>query len=413
MSCPQCGAPIESNANYCPSCGAKQKPVDSNLSAQTPSLQPKRRMPLWFKLLATLAVIALFGVTGGILFTERLVDVIDHQLTMLRQGDIDQAYELYTSKDFQSQTSLDQFRHFIKAYPVLQHNQAAHFNQRTIKDRIAVLKGNLISDEHHSIPIEYRLVKEEGKWKILSIRLLQPNNLRPPSERIDPEELLTLVKSQLKDIEQQHLKKAYKDYASQEFQEATSFADFEKFVKKYPILTHHDHASFQNPTEKNGISVIAAILKSQQTAAYLKYYLVYENNQWKIWSFRILSPSEEEGNDQAPSADNIELTSIKLGSQIDQNGTIKDPTTHFKTNTGNIYANVEISHGVKGSTIFLNFQHLDTGSFIPAKATIEENGDTALMTVFSPPANGWPTGKYKLVVTSSNGLNKAVDFDIE
>lgn len=421
MFCPQCGAKVNENANFCPSCGTKLTNIGTNTTtpSQTPSPAPaqKRRMPLWFKILATLAVLALLGVTTGILFTEKLVDVIDNQLDVLRQGDIDKAYRSYTSKDFQEATSLDQFRHFIKAYPILQHNQAAHFDQRTIKDHVAILKGNLISDEHRNVPIEYRLAKEEGKWKILSIRLLQPNSLQPPTERLDPEELLNLVKSQLKDLEHQDLKKAYEDYSSQEFKEATSFADFQKFVKKYPILTHHDHASFQNPNEKNGISIIAAILKSEQTAAYLKYYLVYENNQWKIWSLRILSPSEEEANEQAASpqssSDHMELASIKLGNQIDQNGVIEHPTAHFKTDAGNIYVNVEINHGTKGSVVSLNFQHLDTSSFIPAKATIEENGDSILMSVFSPPADGWPKGQYKLVVTSSDGLNKVVDFDIE
>jgi hypothetical protein len=75
--------------------------------------------------------------------------------------------------------------------------------------------------------------------------------------------------------------------------------------------------------------------------------------------------------------------------------------------------NVEINHGIKGKVITLNFQHLDTGSFIPAKATIEEDGDTILMSVFSPPIGGWPKGQYKLVVTSSDGLNQVIDFNIE
>ena len=40
----------------------------------------KKPMPLWFKILIAIAVTLLIGVTAGILFTERLVDVIDNQL---------------------------------------------------------------------------------------------------------------------------------------------------------------------------------------------------------------------------------------------------------------------------------------------------------------------------------------------
>lgn len=169
--CPQCGAKVESSYSYCPACGVKIPP-----SSEAPLIN-KRKMPFWFKCLIGLAVIALIGVTAGILLTEGLVDVVDKQLSALRQKNIEKAYEAYTSKEFQQATSFNQFRRFIESYPIFFHNQSAHFAQRSIKDHVAILKGNLVSDKHEEIPIEYHLVKEHRKWKILSMRLLAPEKI--------------------------------------------------------------------------------------------------------------------------------------------------------------------------------------------------------------------------------------------
>lgn len=437
MFCSHCGAPIDKDSQYCSGCGSKLTTQEKETpSTMTSSFSPtnqeeplykqpkqthsKRPMPLWFKILSILAVLALIGVTVGILFTESLVDVIDNQLDALRRGDISKAYHTYTSKEFQESTSLEQFQDFIQAYPIFLNNQSAHFTQRSIKDNVGILKGNLTASDHKKVPVEYKLVKEEGKWKILSIRLLQPGMLQAPQESVKAQELISIIKAQLHDLENQNIAAAYQKYTSEDFKDATSQEAFQEFVKKYPILTKEASMSFHKPVTKDGISTISVILKSQDTAAYLKYYLIYENQTWKIWSMRILSPSEEEKTEKQkePSAEThptgaMVLSDVKLGNQIDKNGIITSSQTRFESNTDPIYVNVEITNGVKGDTVYLNFQHLDSGSFIPAKATIEENGDTILMSTFSPPAEGWPKGHYKLVVTTSKGLNKILNFEID
>ena len=147
-----------------------------------PSPQPeeviikKKKMPIWFKLAIFLSVLALIGVTGGILFTESWVDVVDHQLAALREKDIDKAYYAYTSKEFQKENSLDQFRTFVEAHPIFFHNQSAHFQKRTLQDHLGKITGHLTSDEHMNVPIKYKLIKEDGKWKILSIRFLKTSD---------------------------------------------------------------------------------------------------------------------------------------------------------------------------------------------------------------------------------------------
>ncbi|WP_068471306.1 DUF4864 domain-containing protein [Candidatus Protochlamydia phocaeensis] len=440
MFCSQCGAKVEKDYKYCPSCGAHLAVNSPSLSPASPSSPPqseeqavptqtvkKKPMPLWFKILIAISVIALIAVAAGILFTERLVDVIDNQLSALRQNDVSKAYYAYTSKDFQAATSLEQFRHFIQAYPAFLQNQSAHFTQRSIENNIGTLKGNLTSVDHVNTPIEYKLIKEDDKWKILSIRLLKPGVMQHVQTDTDMQEIIDVAKAQLQAIQDHQLEGAYQQYSSKEFKEATSLEAFQDFIKRYPILNHYQTASFHKPNIRNGVGTLSAILQSDQLAAYVKYYLIYEDQSWKIWSMRILSPSEELEEEQgqanksaATKKDSKEKANkemsfgnISLGDEVDDQGIIETPQDAFDSDLSDLYINLEIKNGLKGSTIYLSLQHLESGSSIPAKATIEDNGDTMLMSVFSPPKSGWPKGHYKLIATTSSGLNKVIDFEIE
>lgn len=443
MFCSDCGAKVDAGYKYCPNCGTpldSTTPLSSPPSGNTPQAPPsnaepqvikKKPMPFWFKLAALLAVLALIGVTAGILFTESWVDVVDHQLEALRQDDISKAYFAYTSKDFQGTTSLDQFTNFVKAYPVFLNNQSAHFTQRSIDRNIGTLKGHLTSNDHVNTPIEYKLIKEDDKWKILSIRLLKPGNIQNAKEANHAEDLIDVAKSQLKAIQDQQFAEAYQNYSSQEFKEATSEDAFQEFIKRYPILTHYHVVSFHKPTIRNGVGTLSVILQSEKIAAYVKYYLIYEDQKWKIWSMRILSPSEsqeKENQENQPkpqpqqqlkgtTRESIQgpmsFGTISLGREVDEQGQIEHPTTSFQSDLSDLYVDIEVKNGRKGSTVYLSLQHLESGSSIPAKATIEENGDTMLMSVFSPPTSGWPKGHYKLVVTTSSGLSDVVDFTVE
>lgn len=437
MFCSQCGAKIDDTEKFCPVCGGNVErntnPPPKDSPSQTTSLPDgnksseqmptKRAMPFWYKLIAFIAVVALIGVTWGILFTESLVDVVDNQLEALRKDDISKAYFAYTSKDFQSATSVDQFRNFVHAYPVFLNNKSAHFTQRAMENNIGTLKGNLTSTDNVTTPIEYKLIKENDKWKILSVRLLKPGTIQNAKEADHVEDLIVLVKVQLKDIQDKKFPEAYQNFSSKEFKEATSEKAFEEFIKRYPILFHHHVISFHKPTIRNGIGTLSVILQSEELAAYLKYYLIYEDQKWKIWSMRVLSPSEEEekkgkGKKSAAVAAKVAVNpmsfgSIILGEHVDEHGQIKLAATKFKSTLNDLYVNIEVKNGLKGSMVFLSLQHLDSGSSIPAKAEIEENGDSMLMSIFTPPSTGWPKGDYKLIVTTSSGLNQVVDFTID
>lgn len=147
------------------------------MSEEAPLKSQKKVMPLWFKVVSGLALLALVCVTAGIIFTESWADVVTYQLDAIKKGDVDKAYNEYTSESFRKVTSLKQFQEFIDAHPAFINVESAFFTKRSIKDHLRTLRGHLLLHDHETIPIEYRLIKENGEWKIQSIRLLKTRKM--------------------------------------------------------------------------------------------------------------------------------------------------------------------------------------------------------------------------------------------
>ncbi|KTC91219.1 DUF4864 domain-containing protein [Fluoribacter dumoffii] len=118
----------------------------------------------WFLLfVGTVFTIVLF-------LTNSLIYPINNQLKALKTGNIEKAYS-YTSKDFQKATSLGDFNKFLNQYPSLKSNESTFFNIRSIENNLGFVKGTLTAKDGAKTPIEYRLIWENGGWKILNIKV--------------------------------------------------------------------------------------------------------------------------------------------------------------------------------------------------------------------------------------------------
>jgi hypothetical protein len=115
---------------------------------------------------AFLVIIIFIGFSA----TQGITDVANLQLKALRSDDLVKAYA-YTSREFQSATSLDDFKQFIAGYPSLRNNKDASFTDRQVENNMGKLKGTLNSRDGSVTPVEYTLVKENGEWKILNMKL--------------------------------------------------------------------------------------------------------------------------------------------------------------------------------------------------------------------------------------------------
>lgn len=106
--------------------------------------------------------------------TKQLIQVIEDQLALLRQGSIERAYQEYTSSEFRKATLFDQFKKFVTNYPVFSKNQSFQFHAMNFQAHVATVQGALISKSGDILQAEYDLIKEDGKWKILGIEIYKP-----------------------------------------------------------------------------------------------------------------------------------------------------------------------------------------------------------------------------------------------
>lgn len=120
-------------------------------------------------ILAIIAVIVI-GIALMFYFTSGLSDAAHQQLSAIKSGNIDSAYDM-TSKAFQEATSLNAYKDFVEKYPILKDYKSVSFTERKIEKDSGYLAGTIKTDDGSEMKIEYQLVKEDDKWKIQGMQL--------------------------------------------------------------------------------------------------------------------------------------------------------------------------------------------------------------------------------------------------
>jgi hypothetical protein len=278
MYCSNCGTALDTTQEDCPKCG--QKPP-------SPPSPQKSSFGKIFGIIATFIV--LFGL-GKLLFSENPSEIVENQLAAIRNHQLTEAYYSYSSKEFQAATSLETFKEFVKDIPALSQNESFTLTSKTLDKEQGILVGVLHGKEQTKAEVEYSIIKEEGKWKILSIRLQDPASRSP--ESVDPE-IMTPVTSQLQALREKNLSKSYQENFSEEFKAKTPLERYEEFINSYPILTAFSTADLSTESSKDHQGTASVILDSSSSHIPIEYKLIKEKDQWKIWSMRVILPLNE------------------------------------------------------------------------------------------------------------------------
>lgn len=274
MYCAHCGASITGNTSFCPSCGTK---------IGLPEAPPKR-FP-WVKWLAVLLFVLFLILAIFYIASKDLTESVEGQLKALRSNRLTEAYYSFTSKQFQGTTSLEKFRDFIKSHPQFLKNQSFQFTSSSFDNDILTLRGTLISQEKEALDVEYKLIDENGDWKILSIELLKPE--QSVNRVIKQGDFQSLIKNQLKLIKARDLQKAYAQTVSKKFQNEIPYNAFEQSLKAYPFLFDFETIDFKSLNLTRERPKILAIISNGKGRYPVEYELERENGEWRIWSMRL------------------------------------------------------------------------------------------------------------------------------
>lgn len=108
------------------------------------------------------------------------------------------------------------------------------------------------------------------------------------------------------------------------------------------------------------------------------------------------------------------VTSILLNDKADAEGVVQKNQNQFSPDTAKIYGTAKITGAEKGQKITVdllygpeNIKPLTITKDVPGTGNITFTFD------FSKPTKGWPTGDYKVVVTTSDGATKQVPFQVK
>ena len=186
---------------------------------------------------------------------------IEDQLNAFKDGDLKQAYEDYTSTEFQKTTSFDAFQEFLNHFPIIISHTNLQFIDVAVTDRSAIVQAKFQNAVLRTV-VEYTLLKKKAGWKIRGIQILSQENTPNAIPDFNIQDLLNPIQAQLKAIKSGNLKAAYEDFTAQAFRQSTAFQDFENFIDTHTIFKDYKSVEFYKLSFNNNIGIYNALFKS-------------------------------------------------------------------------------------------------------------------------------------------------------
>lgn len=359
------------------------------------------------------------GIKAGVSGIVDWLVPIDAQLSALKRGDIEEAYQQTTSKDFQKSTSLEDFIQYVSKYPVLKNYSEISVKQQAEQDN--KFFANIVLDPgKNPTTVVYVLVKEEGKWKIWNMQVTPSR--RPETESLlsDTSAMKVPVDQLLSFLRKGEISQAYFVPTSAGFRQTTSLDAFEKFVNEYPILINQVGADLKEPHVENETGRIIVEIKGKEGSITVEFTLGIESNQWKILGIHLVNPMtmkesvSSSGVTTGKDLSGLEFLKLEVGTQVTASGMILSPSTLFSVPSGPVYFALEVKNGKAGTKIDLTLEHLESHAIIPpVSTTLQKDGPSTLTFSIEPPLDGWKKGHYQVEAKASTGTRGLWPFIME
>lgn len=295
MYCPKCGSPIDTDHSFCSHCGCSldEWGGGSQYHHESPTGQPKKSQPLWFYIIVVLAFsLMIWGLYSFITGVDTLSGIAKLQLDEIKTNKLTKAYYEHTSSEFRKENTLEEFKSFIEENQALKSYLSIDIVKSEKDKKYGVVFLKLLLPGELIAKVKFEFVEEEGEWRILGISMEKPTASQQDNEEVDSS-IIDAVKAHLAALRKGELDKAYA-MGSKEFLEATEFQGFKDFVQEHPALATDKAVNMSIVEQEGDKSLVRAILYSNGQPVPIDYIMVPEDGNWKVWSFYVLTPSNDE-----------------------------------------------------------------------------------------------------------------------
>lgn len=242
-------------------------------------------MPIWLKILIFVGVLGILA-TGVIsFFNESPDEVVESQIKAIRDNKLTEAYYEYTSPEFQKSTSLEEFKEFLKPMlAILQTNESLHSYHMANDNKVV-----RATFDNHDEPVilDFRLVKQEGNWKIFNIRLLGSKQKDMPEPALNEPD--SPVREFLEMIQKTQMNEAYDLTTSKEFKNTVPYNTFSDFINSIFIFSEFTSYDIVTTAIEKNLAIIKVLLLENENISHVQFITLVEDHEWKIRGIEILS----------------------------------------------------------------------------------------------------------------------------
>ena len=362
------------------------------------------------------------------------------------------AYNDLGAAEFKILISPLDFKAIVDRHPILTSFNSYDFQKHSFEKNFGTVVV-ILDPKDKAIPIEYRLIKEDGDWKILSFNALdttsegvfltsnanlvavadvapsnntQKNPLVNNNEGFNSGAIEDMIKGQISFMKMDDMVKAYSSsFTTKGLRDATSLKDFQAYVQNHPALILNKSIDFEKFNLKNDSLTVNVVFNDSDIEKFpATYTLLKEDGKWKIDHFEVADnplpvsdvakPQPAIPQAQPPQPVQMEFTKAIFGSQVDNQGIVQSPQAAFKTSTGYIYINLYVKNGKAGTKVEQQLVQKESGvRSEPGSTWLQNNGDAVLSFGYPAPTGGWSKGTYQLSVKSSTGAESTFIFTVD
>lgn len=328
--CPRCHAEILGNPKYCQHCGFLLQPETSS-----------GKKGLLFVLFLILFSLCIFFISIG--SEDRAEEIVTEELALIKNNQWTEAYYSQTSKEFQAATSLDDFKKFMKSFPLLLSYDEVDIEPIEDQDNSKIVRGIFKNHKGEALTLNFQLIEQDDKWKILNIKALSDTNPEEDAVFQQYKDVLLPIENQLKALDKGDLTQAYNEFVSTEFKKNTSLDAFKQFITSHPILTAFEKYDLIDIHEDDPNATVKLKFSNPDVQADVDYTMEKEGNNWKVRG--IVVTNQENTPSSIPNFNAEELLKP-----------LKDQLQELKANNIKKAYDDYTSTGFKQSTSLENFE---------------------------------------------------------